>query len=306
MRWRTLVAVLIAATSVAVMAVACGDSSPSQPTVPTFAPQSTTTVVGGVTTTVAGAVTTVPGQTTIPTVTEPSTTTPSSTTTTTNPPSEDFIETRVIGESVEGRPIVGVRRGERDGLVVLIIGAIHGNEDDGMAVVDKLAAMPVPSGLDLWLVDTMNPDGVVAQTRFNANQVDLNRNFPYGWGVIGVPGDSQYSGTGPASEPETQAMVEFITDIQPDMVIWYHQDLFRIAPARGRDGRIRQHYAELTGLPYEAITGGTYTGVAATWARNTLDGGVAFIVELGPTLSDDEAQMHADAVFTVATEDLPE
>ena len=56
---------------------------------------------------------------------------------------------------------------------------------------------------------------------------------------------------------------------------------------------IRERYAELTGLPVVSITGGTYTGVAATWARRLLDPGVAFIVELGPTLSDAEADTHA-------------
>jgi hypothetical protein len=43
--------------------------------------------------------------------------------------------------------------------------------------------------------------------------------------------------------------------------------------------------------------------VAATWARHELDPGVAFIVELGPTLSVDEADLHASAVLTVAAED---
>ena len=53
-----------------------------------------------------------------------------------------------------------------------------------------------------------------------------------------------------------------------------------------------------------AITGGTYTGVAATWARRELEpgGSVAFIVELGETLSPLEASTHAQAVRTIAVE----
>ena len=52
------------------------------------------------------------------------------------------------------------------------------------------------------------------------------------------------------------------------------------------------------------ISGGTYTGIAATWARHELaaDDSVAFIVELGPTLSPEEATTHAQAVRTIAAE----
>jgi murein peptide amidase A len=97
-------------------------------------------------------------------------------------------------------------------------------------------------------------------------------------------------------------MVNFISEIHPDLVIWYHQDYNRIAPGRGRDGAIRARYSELTGIPLLDITGGTYTGVAATWARHTIEPGVAFIVELGETLSPEQADVHAHAVLTIASE----
>jgi protein MpaA len=213
-------------------------------------------------------------------------------------------EELTLGYSVEGRPLLAERLGEVGGRRVLVIGVIHGDEDAGVAIIDDLRAQGVPDDVELWVVESMNPDGQAAQDRHNANQVDLNRNFPYNWGPIGVPGDGQYAGTGPASEPETQAMLAFIEELRPDLVIWYHQDLYVIAPSTGRDGQIRERYAALTGLPIGDITGGTYTGVAATWARNELapDGSVAFIVELGPTLSGDEARIHADAVRTIASE----
>lgn len=187
---------------------------------------------------------------------------------------------------------------------MLVIGVIHGDEDDGLAIIQTLRTLGAPDDAELWLVESMNPDGVAHQVRQNANGVDLNRNFPYKWGPIGVPGDSQYAGTGPASEPETQALVNLIDQLQPDIVIWYHQDLFIISPSTGRDGRIRARYAELTGLPMGDISGGTYTGIAATWARHALSdlGSVAFIVELGATLSDSEALVHANAVRTIASE----
>jgi protein MpaA len=209
-----------------------------------------------------------------------------------------------LGFSAGGRPIMAERFGTVGGRRVLVIGVIHGDEDAGVAIVDDLRANPVPDGVELWLVESMNPDGQASQERGNANGVDLNRNFPYKWGPIGEPGDSQYAGTGPASEPETQALVNFMTQLQPDITIWYHQDLFVVNPSDGREGRVRERYAQLTGLPMGQITGGTYTGVAATWARNEFrpSDGVAFIVELGPTVSPSEATTHADAVRTIAVE----
>jgi protein MpaA len=212
-----------------------------------------------------------------------------------------------VGMSVEGRPITAVRRGDPSGRRVLIFGVIHGDEQAGLQIVALLRQLPVPAGVDLYLVDSMNPDGVANNTRGNANGVDLNRNFPYNWGPIGSQGDWQWAGPTAASEPETRAVVELISALRPDLVMWYHQDLFTIAPGRGRDGAIRARYAELTGLPMESISGGTYTGVAAQWAREQLAGnvpqpGVAFIVELGPTLSAEEPRLHADAVMTIAGE----
>ena len=64
---------------------------------------------------------------------------------------------------------------------------------------------------------------------------------------------------------------------------------------------MRQRYADLTGLPMLAVTGGTYTGTASPWAQNKVSG-VAFIVELGPSLTDQQVVTHADAVLTVSAE----
>jgi protein MpaA len=211
----------------------------------------------------------------------------------------DPIEVREIGRSVSDRPITAVSRGTPGGTRVLVVGVIHGDEDDGVAIIERLATASVPEGVELWLVETMNPDGQAAGQRGNANGVDLNRNFPHEWGPIGQPGDGQYAGTGPASEPETQAVVRFVDELGPALVLWYHQDLFRLSPGEGFEGAVKARYAEITGLPIERITGGTYTGVAATWAR-TSTGAISFIVELGGSLTPEEADLHALAVLDVA------
>ena len=215
----------------------------------------------------------------------------------------DQLQQVEIGRTVEGRPIVAVERGTPGGTVVLVIGVIHGDETAGTAIVRRLASSPLPPGIDLWLVESVNPDGQARGTRTNAHQVDLNRNFPSRWAPLDQPGEPEYAGTGPASEPETQAIVGLISLIQPQLALWYHQDLFRIAPSTGHAGRVRQRYAELTGLPMARVTGGTYTGTAASWEQRTFPQGVAFIVELGPTLSPQEADVHALAVLALAGEE---
>lgn len=209
----------------------------------------------------------------------------------------------VIGRSVEDRPITIVRRGTAGGKRVLVVGVIHGDEDAGTDIVDVLRLADVPDGVELWLVRSMNPDGQAHEQRHNANGVDLNRNFAQNWGPVAEPGNWQYAGPGPASEPETQVITELGQAVRPDLVLWYHQDLFRISPSTGRDGEIRRRYAELTGLPLVTVTGGTYTGTASQWSRTVVDpGGVGFTVELGATLTRDDAIRHADAVLTVASE----
>ncbi|HUC32943.1 MAG TPA: DUF2817 domain-containing protein, partial [Ilumatobacteraceae bacterium] len=157
------------------------------------------------------------------TSTSTTTSTSTSTTSTTTPlPYPDFLGEEVVGTSIQGRPMNAMHRGTPGGVVILVVGVIHGDEDAGMGVVEALRTAPLPPGIDLWLLDAMNPDGWANQERGNANGVDLNRNFPHDWTAIAQPGEWEYSGTGPASEPETQAFIAFAERIKPELTLWYH------------------------------------------------------------------------------------
>lgn len=214
---------------------------------------------------------------------------------------------------MQGRPIDVVHRLDVPGaglalddpsrVVVLVVGVIHGDEDAGLDVVELLRVMPahsLPQNVDLYLMPALNVDGLALSQRHNANGVDLNRNFPYKWGPIAQPGNWEYAGPSRASEPETKAMVSFVDLLRPDLTVWFHQAEFSIAPSTGPDKAVREEYARLTGLPLQGVPGGTYTGVAATWQRRTYSDDTAFIVELGPTLADGEALIHAQAVLAVS------
>jgi protein MpaA len=212
----------------------------------------------------------------------------------------NILERRVIGTSIQGRPIEAIRMGDPKGVTVAVIGVIHGNEEAGLLITDELVNMQIPKGVNLWVIPSINPDGTALDRRGNANRVDLNRNFPYGWARIGQPGNWQYAGPNRASEPETKAIVAFFREIKPALGLWYHQDLNIISPGVGFEGEIRARYGAITGLPMKRITGGTYTGVAATWQKRGLKNSMAFVVELGKTLNVDEAKVHASAVLDIS------
>lgn len=209
-----------------------------------------------------------------------------------------------FGRSVRDTPLLVYRRGVPDGVSVLVVGAIHGDEDAGVAVVDLLKTLQLSPKIDLWLVPTMNPDGQTDRTRQNANGVDLNRNFPIRWGKSGELGYWQYAGQSAASEPEVQAMVRLGNLIKPQIVIWYHQDYFRIAPGVGRVGEIRARYASLVQLPLLEIFGGTYSGTGAIWSRSIQGpNGISLTVEFGPSpLRPGEAKWNADAIMKIVEE----
>ena len=155
-----------------------------------------------------------------------------------------------VGESALGRPIKAVnRRGSLDvSRTVVAIGVIHGDERHGRLVTDQLMTVPLPEDLDLWIVPTVNPDGEVLGLRQNARGIDLNRNWPANWetGTFFSSG-KYYSGPSPASEPETQAMMQFLESIDPDVTIWYHSPWNRVDCNVPRVGRACQDYATAVG-----------------------------------------------------------
>lgn len=90
---------------------------------------------------------------------------------------------------------------------------------------------------ELHLLPMANPDGIegmfrrwdgeqdVVPGRLNARHVNLNRNFPYGWGGLGSSADPRsgdYRGSAPASEPETRAVVDYLARNKPDLFVDWH------------------------------------------------------------------------------------
>lgn len=184
----------------------------------------------------------------------------------------------VIGRSVQGRPISLARVGDPAApRKVLAVGCIHGNEPAGRDIVaDLMRAAPRPD-TQLLIVRDMNPDGFAHHERTNAHGVDLNRNYPYHW----VDLDGNYeSGAHPGSEPETRAMMRFLSRIQPDYVLSFHQPLNGVDTDNKRPGFSRR-VAHSLRLPATTLDcGGVCHGTMTGWYNHNFDG-FALTVEYG-------------------------
>jgi protein MpaA len=180
---------------------------------------------------------------------------------------------------VRGRPIVARVVGDpAASRHILIVGCVHGNETAGEAITRRLRSVAPPARTALWLVDEFNPDGCKANTRQNARGVDLNRNSAWHWQHLEHPGGTYYSGTGPLSEPESQAINRLVSHLRPAVSIWYHQHASLVDDSSGGSLAIESRYARAVGLPLRNY--GVFPGSITTWQDVTYPRDTAFVVEL--------------------------
>jgi murein peptide amidase A len=185
-----------------------------------------------------------------------------------------------IGHSVDGRAIRPVVLGDPAATHrVLVVGCIHGNEPAGLAITRRVIAAGAPTGTEIVVVPSVNPDGCARGTRGNAHGVDLNRNFPSNWSAIGRPGSFQYSGPHALSEPESRYSVALIERLQPQVTIWFHQPQ-GIVRAWGQSVATARRFAALARYPYRSIR--WPYGTAANWQNHRFPGTASFVAELPP------------------------
>jgi protein MpaA len=210
-------------------------------------------------------------------------------------------EGRVIGRSVQGKPIKAIGLGDPAAeRVALIVGQIHGDERAGLRIAGRVRRLAAElQGVRLWLIRSVNPDGTSAHQRKNAHGVDLNRNFPFRWRG-GLPrSDGYYPGPGPASEPETQALIDFIGEIRPEISIWYHQPWGAVLACRGSPA-VAGRYAKLVRMR-TSCRGRGLRGTVISWENAEMPGTAAFVVELpAGEIRARAARRHANAAIKVA------
>ncbi|MBP9772088.1 MAG: hypothetical protein KBD16_04190 [Candidatus Pacebacteria bacterium] len=208
------------------------------------------------------------------------TTTVSTTTTTTT---TEVTEETSIGMSKEGREIPVYHYGEGD-KEVIFVGGIHGGYEWNTVLLsyelmDYLEANgdEIPDGVKVTVIPVLNPDGLnkvvgtsgrftkadvptsesaTVPGRFNANNVDLNRNFDCDWQASGTWQDKTVSGgTAAFSEVESQAMRDYVQENDPEAVVVYYSAAGGVYASNCHDGvlpetlKLTNTYASASGYP---------------------------------------------------------
>jgi hypothetical protein len=161
----------------------------------------------------------------------------------------------VIGKSVQGREIEAFTFQNSTSTninlkKIVFVGGIHGGYEWNSVLlaykfISYLKANPniIPKNISITVIPSANPDGLYKVTnkagefsvvdvnnnlpagtgRFNANEVDLNRNFNCKWQATSTWRSKMVSaGSYAFSEPEAKALQNFVLQNKPTAVIFWH------------------------------------------------------------------------------------
>jgi murein peptide amidase A len=183
--------------------------------------------------------------------------------------------------SQEGReiPLYLSRPNTSEPIDTLIIGGMHGDEPESKTLAEKLMARLRPRELQdkvVGIIPLLNPDGMARNQRGNTNGVDINRNFPEAWipmekmmEIQGLksPPVTYNPGPAPASELETQFLIQVIQQFRPKKIVAVHQP-YKVINYDGPAEGLAKEMAKANNYPVKASIGyptpgsfGTYAGV---------------------------------------------
>ena len=171
----------------------------------------------------------------------------------------------ILGHSVQGRPIVAFGPATLpDHLHWLWVGGFHGDEPQSVNLLDAvLTQLSLPN--DVLVIPCLNIDGLAAQTRVNANGVDLNRNYPTANFEVQGQDTPYYGGLTPGSEPETRLLMRLIEQTRPQGLVSVHTP-YRFVNFDGPADHWATLYSQHSGYPVEPSMGYPTPGSFGTWA----------------------------------------
>ncbi len=177
------------------------------------------------------------------------------------------MKTQIFAISALGQPIFSYHFGS-NGPKVLILGGVHGDESEGVALAHGLLASfleSYPYKLQIILVPQFNVDGVFNKTRMNGHGVDLNRNLPTKDWQKDFSNPRYNPGPFPLSESENQALVKFIENEKPTFILSLHS-WHPMININGDCGAFAKKLNELTGYRIDESMGYPTPGCLGTYA----------------------------------------
>jgi Zinc carboxypeptidase len=195
-------------------------------------------------------------------------------------------QAEILGFSTEGRPLELYTFGKGSQERMIVAGIHGGDEWNTVTLANQLIKYVdrnpeiIPEEITLYILPNLNPDGEARAHnkygRVNANGVDLNRNFPVNWQKDWDRGGCWHSlvtsgGTGPGSEAETQALINFVETHQIEVLISYHSAALGVFPGglpwEADSIRLAKSIADVSSYPFPPIdTGCKYSGTLADYA----------------------------------------
>jgi protein MpaA len=190
-------------------------------------------------------------------------------------------ETFLFGRTALGLPIIGYRW-EGRGPEILLLGGVHGDESEGVAcaygLLDHFLTQGMNLPMNLTLVPAFNLDGVLAKTRVNGNQVDLNRNLPSNDWDPKAFNERYPPGPHANSEPENQALVKFLESRRPRFIFSLHSFRQTMLNTNGDCAPEAEAMHALTGYEITPTMGyptpgslGTYAGMERDMPTLTIE-----------------------------------
>ena len=205
---------------------------------------------------------------------------------------------KLIGLSVQGRDIRAYTYGSGPTRLVFV-GGMHGGYEWNSVLLayqfmDYLVQNPstIPAALSITVIPDVNPDGVfkiigkegrfdIADVpsgdssvgRFNAHEVDLNRNFDCNWKSEATwRGTKESAGAAPFSEPEAVAIRDFALQNKPAAFVFWHSQSNAVYASQCNAGILPQTldimnaYSKASGYPaVESFDAYPVTGDSEGW-----------------------------------------
>ncbi|MFA5736736.1 MAG: M14 family metallopeptidase [Candidatus Paceibacterota bacterium] len=207
---------------------------------------------------------------------------------------------KIIGQSVEGRDIVAYTYGKGDKEVVFVGGAHGGYSWNTILVAREIKEYfednpeKIPINLKVTIIPLLNPDGLnkvvgtigefdssdiptsteeTVSGRFNANEVDINRNFDCNWQKTSTWRNQKVNaGSKPFSEPEAQAFRNYINETKPVAAVFYFSAAGGVFSSSCQNGILTETkeltslYAKAAGYPaYSEFDFYDISGDAVNW-----------------------------------------